>query len=85
MDEAVSAAHRALEGPWGKMTVGSRTMLLRKVADRIEQRSEEFVAAEASDTGKPFKVAGVSSTSLEQSRTFVPLRIPPPPPGRSRS
>ncbi len=53
VDRAVRAARRALEGPWGALTVRERIALLRKVADRIEDRFEEFVAAEVRDTGKP--------------------------------
>jgi aminomuconate-semialdehyde/2-hydroxymuconate-6-semialdehyde dehydrogenase len=53
VDQAVTAARRALAGPWGATTVAQRTGLLRKVAERIEDRYEEFVAAEVADTGKP--------------------------------
>jgi aminomuconate-semialdehyde/2-hydroxymuconate-6-semialdehyde dehydrogenase len=53
VDRAVTAARRALDGTWGATTVTQRTSLLRKVADRIEDRYEEFVAAEVADTGKP--------------------------------
>jgi aminomuconate-semialdehyde/2-hydroxymuconate-6-semialdehyde dehydrogenase len=53
VDRAVTAARRALDGAWGATTVAQRTGLLRKVADRIEDRYEEFVAAEVADTGKP--------------------------------
>jgi aminomuconate-semialdehyde/2-hydroxymuconate-6-semialdehyde dehydrogenase len=54
---AVSAARKALDGPWGRTGVGERAALLRAVADRIEARSEEFVAAEVADTGKPVRQA----------------------------
>ncbi|NWE39202.1 2-hydroxymuconic semialdehyde dehydrogenase [Pseudomonas yamanorum] len=57
VDAAVNAARAALNGPWGKMTVAQRTALLHKVADGIEQRAEEFVAAEVADTGKPHALA----------------------------
>jgi len=53
VDRAVTAARRALDGAWGATTVGQRVTLLRKVAERIEDRFEEFVAAEVADTGKP--------------------------------
>ena len=52
VDRAVAAARRALDA-WSATTVASRTALLRRVADRIEERFDEFVAAEVSDTGKP--------------------------------
>jgi aminomuconate-semialdehyde/2-hydroxymuconate-6-semialdehyde dehydrogenase len=53
VDRAVAAARSALDGAWGATTVGVRCALLRRVADRIEARFEEFVAAEVADTGKP--------------------------------
>ncbi|MEO8887876.1 MAG: 2-hydroxymuconic semialdehyde dehydrogenase [Jatrophihabitantaceae bacterium] len=57
VDRAVRAARSALDGAWGAMPVGPRTALLRKVADRIEERFEEFVLAESADTGKPLAQA----------------------------
>ncbi|WP_287815043.1 2-hydroxymuconic semialdehyde dehydrogenase [Pseudomonas sp.] len=58
VDAAVRAARQALRGPWGSMTVAQRTALLHKVADGIERRHVEFVAAEVADTGKPSALAG---------------------------
>ncbi len=52
VDRAVQAARAALRGPWARLTVQERCALLRKVADRIEQRFEEFLAAEIADSGK---------------------------------
>ncbi|MER7007150.1 2-hydroxymuconic semialdehyde dehydrogenase [Dactylosporangium sp. NPDC000555] len=57
VDRAVAAARRALDGPWGATTTSHRAALLRRVADRIEARFEEFVAAESADTGKPLRQA----------------------------
>jgi aminomuconate-semialdehyde/2-hydroxymuconate-6-semialdehyde dehydrogenase len=53
VDRAVRGARRALDGGWGRTSVPARTALLRRVADGIEDRFEEFVAAEVADTGKP--------------------------------
>lgn len=53
VDLAVGAAHRALAGPWGKMPQAERLDLLRRVADRLMERFDEFVRAEIADTGKP--------------------------------
>jgi aminomuconate-semialdehyde/2-hydroxymuconate-6-semialdehyde dehydrogenase len=52
VDRAVQAARAALPG-WSSTAVRARTALLRRVADRIEDRFEEFVRAESADTGKP--------------------------------
>ncbi|MGH8831086.1 MAG: aldehyde dehydrogenase family protein, partial [Polaromonas sp.] len=53
VDRAVQAARAALNGPWGKMAPAERAAVLHKVADGIERRFEEFVAAEVADTGRP--------------------------------
>ncbi|WP_211451857.1 2-hydroxymuconic semialdehyde dehydrogenase [Collimonas antrihumi] len=60
VDAAVKAAQAALKGPWGTMSVQQRAALLHKVADGIQARFEEFVAAEVADTGR----------SLQQARTL---------------
>lgn len=57
VDSAVKAAKEALRGPWGKLTQAQRIALLNKVADRINERFDEFLAAECQDTGKPYKIA----------------------------
>ncbi len=53
VDRAVQAAKRALHGPWSRMSIAERGRLLADVADRIDQRFDEFLAAEIADTGKP--------------------------------
>ncbi|MFC5993624.1 2-hydroxymuconic semialdehyde dehydrogenase [Pseudonocardia hispaniensis] len=57
VDAAVGAARRALGGPWGRTSVADRAKVLRRIADRIEERFEDFVAAEVRDTGKPVTLA----------------------------
>ncbi|MGB4136270.1 MAG: 2-hydroxymuconic semialdehyde dehydrogenase, partial [Microbacterium sp.] len=57
VDHAVRAARAALNGPWGRMSTGERARILRRIADRIEERFEELVAAEVGDTGKPESLA----------------------------
>ncbi len=56
VDSAVQAARDAINGPWGRATVAERAGLLRRIAAGIEARFEEFVQAEAADTGKPLEV-----------------------------
>lgn len=57
VDRAVSAARRALKGPWGSMPVNTRLDLLERVAARIMERFEDFLQAEVNDTGKPVSQA----------------------------
>jgi aminomuconate-semialdehyde/2-hydroxymuconate-6-semialdehyde dehydrogenase len=54
---AVQAARTALDGPWGRMTVPQRVELLHAVADGINRRFDDFLAAEMADTGKPHALA----------------------------
>lgn len=59
VDQAVTAARDALRGDWGTMPVGKRLSFLHKLADGIEARFDDFVAAEIADTGKPLSQARV--------------------------
>ena len=57
VDAAVKAARAAFTGEWGALTVDARVNLLYKVADRINERFDEFLEAECRDTGKPYSLA----------------------------
>ncbi|MDH7640995.1 2-hydroxymuconic semialdehyde dehydrogenase [Sphingomonas oryzagri] len=57
VDAAVTAARKALRGPWGKLTLDERCALLHKVADEMMRRHADFVAAELADTGMPLAFA----------------------------
>lgn len=52
VDAAVTAARRALRGPWGRMGEQERAAVLRRVADELERRFDDLVVAEVADTGK---------------------------------
>lgn len=56
VDRAVQAAHDAFySGPWSEMTPAERSVLLWKLADLLEARSEEFARVESDNTGKPYQ------------------------------
>ncbi len=57
VDRAVAAARGALSGPWARLSAAERGAILRKLANRIAERSEEFLRAEVLDTGKPADMA----------------------------
>lgn len=57
INAAVKAAKQAMKGPWGSMTVEQRIAILYRVADRINERFDEFLEAECLDTGKPRSLA----------------------------
>lgn len=52
VDAAFDAATRAFK-TWRRTTPGERSLLLFRVADALEARMDEFVAAECLNTGKP--------------------------------
>ena len=65
VDRAVAAARRAFEqGPWRRMNPSERGRLLWKLADRIEELSEEFAQIESLDNGKPLVVARAADVAL---------------------
>lgn len=52
VDQAVRAARAALDGPWGTFSPAERAAILQRVADGIERRFDDFIAAEVADTGR---------------------------------
>ncbi|MBM3485767.1 MAG: 2-hydroxymuconic semialdehyde dehydrogenase [Alphaproteobacteria bacterium] len=71
VDRAVLAARETYEKVWGRMPVEGRAKLLYAVADGIEKRFDEFVAAESADTGKPRSL----SSHLDIPRGAANFRI----------
>lgn len=57
VDAAVRAAKAALKGPWSKLKVVQRVDILHAIADGINRRFDDFLAAEIADTGKPHGLA----------------------------
>jgi aldehyde dehydrogenase (NAD+) len=65
VDLAVDAAREALEhGPWSKMDARDRGRLLHKLADLIEEESEELASLEVLDNGKPIREARTGDVPL---------------------
>jgi phenylacetaldehyde dehydrogenase len=65
IDRAVKAARNAFEnGPWRKITVSERGKMIWKLADLIEQRTEEFAQLETLDNGKPLAIARAADVPL---------------------
>ena len=57
VDRAVKAAHRALEGDWGRLSATDRGRILSRLAQKIADNREELAQLEARDTGKPLTTA----------------------------
>jgi aminomuconate-semialdehyde/2-hydroxymuconate-6-semialdehyde dehydrogenase len=70
VDRAVRAARQALDGKWGRFTAAERVALLRRIADGIETRFDDLLAAEIADTGKPVALA----TELDVTRAAANFR-----------
>ena len=65
IDAAVRAARRAFDsGPWSRMTASERGKLVWKLADLLEQHTEEFATLETLDNGKPLTVARAADVPL---------------------
>ncbi|MBB2494443.1 2-hydroxymuconic semialdehyde dehydrogenase [Aquipseudomonas ullengensis] len=75
VDRAVAAAKSAQEGPWAEFSVSQRADMLMRIADGIERRFEEFVAAEVADTGRPVQQARTLDIArgVHNFRTFAEL------------
>ena len=58
INNAVGAARRAFEsGAWPRMSASERGRLIWKLADLIEEHTEEFAMLESLDNGKPLVIA----------------------------
>lgn len=52
VDEAVAAARRALDGPWGRMSAAARERYLWRIGEEIERRAVELACLESLQNGK---------------------------------
>jgi len=55
VDRAFRAAADAFENGWRDSTPAERQIILNKIADAVEERADELVAAEVENCGKPVK------------------------------
>src|SRR5882724_3642837 len=55
VDKAVSAARKAFEGKWSKISARDRGRTLYKLSQLIEQHSQELAEIETADNGKPIR------------------------------
>ncbi len=75
VDAAVAAARAALGGAWGRISVSERADWLYRLAEGIEKRFEDFVAAEVRDTGRPVRQARTLDVrrAIDNFRFFADL------------
>ncbi len=67
---AVRAAHRAMEGPWGRMPAFERGRLLAKLADLVLENVDKLASLEAQDVGKPLRQARADAVALARYFEF---------------
>jgi len=72
IDKAMQAAGSAFE-IWKESTPGERQKAINKIADAIENRSEELIGIESENTGKPIAVTRAEEIGpmLDQIRFFA--------------
>ncbi|WP_322063338.1 2-hydroxymuconic semialdehyde dehydrogenase [Paraburkholderia sp. J63] len=75
VDRAVLAARAAQRAGWGTTTPAQRADWLHRIADGIQARFEDFVAAEVADTGRPLVQARTLDIArgIANFRTFADL------------
>ncbi len=57
IDDAVSAARAAFEGPWSRFTAAERGAVLWKIADLVVANAQELIELEILDNGLPQSIA----------------------------
>ncbi len=72
LDAAYAAASAAFQS-WGRTTPAERQRALLKIADALESRADEFVAAESENTGKPLALTASEELppAVDQLRFFA--------------
>jgi betaine-aldehyde dehydrogenase len=78
VDRAVQAAKNAFyDGRWSRKSPGERSKAIWKLADLLEEKSEEFARVESENTGKPYKLQLTIYASLPRLRVIrmVHMRV----------
>lgn len=70
IDAAVTAAHRAIDGTWGRMSALERGRVLTRIGVLVLDRVEELARLEAMDVGKPLTQARADAVALARYMEF---------------
>lgn len=70
IDAAVTAAHAARDGDWGRMTALERGRILTEIGRRVLERVETLAEIEAHDVGKPLTQARADAVALARYMEF---------------
>ena len=70
VDDAVAAARRALDGPWGRLPGRERAKYLFRIARLIQERGRELAVLESLDNGKPIRESRDTDIPLAAAHFF---------------
>ncbi|QEE19318.1 aldehyde dehydrogenase family protein [Youhaiella tibetensis] len=70
VDRAVTAAHAALDGEWGRMSALERGRILTRIGQKVLERVDDLARLEALDVGKPLKQARADAVALARYMEF---------------
>lgn len=70
IDSAVTAAHAARNGEWGRLSAAERGRLLLRLAQLVRERADDLAIIEAQDVGKPLKQARADTVALARYMEF---------------
>lgn len=70
IDDAVHAARRAFDGPWGKVTAAERGRILARIGRLVLENVDHLARTEALDVGKPLKQARADAVALARYMEF---------------
>ncbi|MGH1368200.1 MAG: aldehyde dehydrogenase family protein [Maritimibacter sp.] len=70
IEEAVRAARRALDGPWGEMSALERGRILTQIGLLVAEKTEALTIIEAGDVGKPLSQARNDAMALARYMEF---------------
>ena len=70
IDQAVTAARAAFNGPWGRLTAVERGRLLMALSRKVGEHAAELAALEQRDCGKPTKQAAADAVALARYFEF---------------
>ena len=70
IDQAVTAARAAFQGPWGKLTAVERGRLLMALSRKVTEHAAELAALEQRDCGKPTRQAAADAVALARYFEF---------------
>lgn len=70
IDAAVVAAHKALQGGWGRMTALERGRILTRIGQLVLARADDLARIEAMDVGKPLAQGRADAVALARYMEF---------------